>query len=215
MPEPAAGTATGFTYSVNRSDPKSNVAGVITVTPAVSLTVTPSRVTVAVMIADGSAGNANNAVTTPVFDTATLPGLLDSYVTPVRSVSGLPLASSPVATSCAVVPIPSIGVGFVSTTDASLRRTVTVTVPATDAVVAVIVATPSPTAVIVALSPDPDTVATAGASVVHVSDGDGTTDWSAAFTTAVTPRVSPADARSPTGESVSTTDAAACPGYVT
>src|SRR4051812_25924472 len=138
MPAPAVGAETGFTYSVNRSDPKSNVAGVITVTPAVSLTVTPSRVTVAVMIADGSAGNANNAVTTPAFDTATLPGLLDSYLTPVRSVSGLPLASSPIATSCAVVPIPSSGVGLVSTTDASTRRTVTVTVPVTAPVAAVI-----------------------------------------------------------------------------
>src|SRR5438046_2168207 len=83
-----------------------------------------------------------------------------------------PLASSPIATSCAVVPIVSSGTGLVRTTDASSRRIVTVTVPTTPPLAAEILATPSPTTLIVAPAPDPETVATDGASDVHVSDGD-------------------------------------------
>jgi hypothetical protein len=88
-----------------------------------------------------------------------------------------------------------------------------VAVPWTDPALAVIVATPSSTAVIVAVLPVPTTVATAGSSDVHVSDGEGTTDWLASFTTAVTVRVSPADVMTASGDSVSPTEATTVFGY--
>ena len=57
-----------------------------------------------------------------------------------------------------------------------------------------IVAVPSSTAVIVAPAPDPDTVATDGALLLHATAGEAMTMFRVSFTTAVTDRMSPADA---------------------